>query len=130
VTVAPFDNPDIVQVHQPKGVDSPFSAAPGAKVCEKFVNVPALVETAIVPCAVTTLQLAPLQVVVGVLLPLLELPALLQAASVSIAPSNNATPPIRRSTSGFIALRSLGSSDRRQRRLSMRVIRTPPATRD
>ncbi len=68
VTLAPFANPVIVQSHQPKGVERPFSAPLGAETCAKFENVPALVETAIVPCAVTTLQVAPLQVVVGGLL--------------------------------------------------------------
>lgn len=66
MTVAPLVNPDTVQENQPNGVSSPSGIPPGAETGEKFENVPALVETASLPCDVTTLQVAPLQVAVAV----------------------------------------------------------------
>jgi hypothetical protein len=111
-TVAPSDSPDIVQVNQPNGVVVPFGTPPGAVAGEKFVNVPALVVTVNAPCVVTTLQLAPLQLVIAGMVLFLEL----HAVSTSSEP-RSATPPIRRSAFARIGLRSSCSSDRRQRRL-------------
>jgi hypothetical protein len=64
-TVAPFVNPEIVQENQPNGVVVPFGMPPGAVAVEKLVNVPALVVAVKVPCVVTTLQVAPLQLVIA-----------------------------------------------------------------
>jgi len=116
--VAPSANPDIVQENQPNGVDSPAGVPSGVESCEKFENVPALVDTTTVPSIVTTLQVAPLQLVVAGAVMLGE-----ALHAVSSSRPTSATPPIRRSTLARIGIRPRRSSDRRPRRLFIRAPR-------
>lgn len=69
--MAPFCSPDIVQENQPKGVDTLAGVPAGVGSWENFENVPALVATTTVPTSVVTLQVAPLQLVIGALVLLL-----------------------------------------------------------